>query len=261
LPLSGIRFPCNYLKIKGGIFVKLSKTIVGAICIVAAIGVGAAQWYAVNAASTAAVPVVCARIEIPVGTQITKEMLEVKKMGKLNLPANITGNAAQIVGAYADTDIQPDDIITGGKLSGHAPAYSLQNGQMLYSVALKNLADSLSGKLQNGDIVQVVVPTQTTGNNAVPGNNADALTALQYVRVEGVTASNGQDVNAGNVNTSSTTSNQPATVTLVVNQQQVSALAALGQQEIQFALVSRGDESREKSLLNEQAALLEGMQK
>ena len=113
---------------------KLSKTIVGAICIVAAIGVGAAQWYAVNVASTAAVPVVCAKAEIPAGTQIKKEMLEVKKMGRLNLPANITGNAAQVVGAYADTDIQPDDIITGSKLSGHAPAYTLQNGQMLYSV-------------------------------------------------------------------------------------------------------------------------------
>ena len=241
---------------------KLSKTIVGAICIVAAIGVGAVQWYAVNVASTAAVPVVCAKTEIPVGTQIKKEMLEVKKMGRLNLPANITGNAAQVVGAYADTDIQPDDIITDGKLSGHAPAYALQNGQMLYSVALKNLADSLSGNLQSGDIVQVVVPAQNTGNNAVPDNDADGLQALQYVRVEGVTASNGQEMSAGTANTSSANSStQPATVTLIVNQQQLDALAALGQQEIQFALVSRGDETRAKALLAQQATLLEGMQK
>jgi pilus assembly protein CpaB len=240
--------------------VKLSKTIVGAICIVAAIGVGAVQWYAVNAASTAAVPVVCAKIEIPVGTQITKEMLEIKNMGRLNLPANITGNAAQIVGAYADTDIQPEDIITGGKLSGHAPAYSLQNGQMLYSVALKNLADSLSGKLQSGDIVQVIVPAQNTGNNAVPANGADGLQALQYVRVEGVTASNGQEMSAGTANTSSANSStQPATVTLIVNQQQLDALAALGQREIQFALVSRGDETRAKALLAQQTAILEGL--
>jgi len=242
--------------------VKLSKTIVGAICIVAAIGVGAAQWYAVNVASTAAVPVVCAKVEIPVGAKITKDMLEVKKMGKLNLPANITGNAAQVVGTYADTDIQPEDIITGGKLSGHAPAYSLQNGQMFYSVALKNLADSLSGKLQSGDIVQVVVPAQNTGNNAVPDSNTDGLKALQYVRVESMTASNGQDVSVGNPNTSSTASStQPATVTLIVNPQQLDALAALGQQEIQFALVSRGDEGRSKTLLNEQTGLLGGMQK
>jgi hypothetical protein len=50
-------------------------------------------------------------------------------------------------------------------------------------------------------------------------------------------------------------------VTLIVNQQQLDALAALGQQEIQFALVSRGDETRAKALLAQQATLLEGMQK
>ena len=153
-----------------------------------------------------------------------------------------------------------DDIITGGKLSGHAPAYALQNGQMLYSVALKNLADSLSGKLQSGDIVQVVVPTQATGNNAVPVNNADILKSLQYVRVDSVTYSNGQDAGTGNANTSSGSGNtQPATVTIFVNQQQLNALATLGQQEIQFALVSRGDENKAKSLLAEQNAYLEGL--
>lgn len=239
---------------------KLSKALIGVICIVVAIGLGAVQWYAVNIASTSAVPVVCAKVEIPSGAKITAAMLEVKKMGKLNLPANITGNAAQVVGAYADTDIQPDDIITGGKLSGHAPAYALQNGQMLYSVALKNLADSLSGKLQSGDIVQVVVPTQATGNNAVPVNNADILKSLQYVRVDSVTYSNGQDAGTGNANTSSGSGNtQPATVTIFVNQQQLNALATLGQQEIQFALVSRGDENKAKSLLAEQNAYLEGL--
>lgn len=138
--------------------------------------------------------------------------------------------------------------------------HTLQNGQMLYSVALKNLADSLSGKLQSGDIVQVVVPAQATGNNAVPVNNADILKALQYVRVDSVTYSNGQDAGTENANTSSGSGNtQPATVTVFVNQQQLNALATLGQQEIQFALVSRGDENKANSLLAEQNAYLEGL--
>lgn len=240
---------------------KCSKTALGALCIVVALGVGAAQWYAVNVASTAAVPVVCAKTDIPAGTKITGDMLKVKKMGRLNLPSNITGDADKVVGAYADTEIQPDDIVTGGKLSGHAPADTLQDGQMLYSVTTKNLADSVSGKLQSGDIVQVKVPTQNTGNNAVPGSDSDELKALQYVRVEGVTASNGQSVGNGNPSSSSSTtgSNQPATVTLVVNEQQVDALASLGSNEISFALVSHGDEAKAQSLLSRQAAILKGM--
>lgn len=243
---------------------KFSKTVVGAICIVAAIAVGAAQWYLVNVASTAAVPVVCAKVEIPSGTKITAAMLEVKKMGKLDLPADITGNTDKIVGSYADTDIQPQDIITGGKYSDTSPAYALQDGQMLYSVTVKNLADSLSGNLQSGDIVQVVVPAQNTGNNAVAGGNSDELQALKYVRVESMTNSNGQNVGSGNQTVSSSTtttnSNQPATVTLLVNEKQVDALAALGSNEISFALVSRGDENKAKGLLAKQSAVLEGLQ-
>lgn len=240
---------------------KRSKTLIGGLCIAVAVAVGVGQWVLVNVASTAAIPVVCAKTDIPAGTKITGDMLEIKKMGKLNLPSSITGDTAKIVGAYANTDIQPDDIVTGGKLSGSSPAYALGDGQMLYSVSVKNLADSLSGRLQSGDIVQVVVPTQNTGNNNV-AVNIDTLNALQYVRVETVTASNGQSTDTGTQSASSTaSSNQPAAVTLIVNEQQVDALASLGSSEISFALVSRGDETKAKTLLDEQAALLGGTSK
>lgn len=240
---------------------KRSKTLIGGLCIAVAVAVGIGQWALVNVASTAAVPVVCAKTDIPVGTKITADMLEVRKMGKLNLPSNITGDTAKIVGAYATTNIQPEDIVTGGKLSGSAPAYALEDGQLLYSVTVKSLADSLSGKLQSGDIVRVVVPTQTTGNNNI-AVSSDTIAALQYVRVEAVTASNGQSA-GGNQSASSTTtsSTQPATVTLIVNQQQVDALASLGSSEISFALVSRGDETKAKTLLAKQAALMGGTSK
>lgn len=101
------------------------------------------------------------------------------------MPSNITGSASQVEGTYARTDIQSHDIITGGKVSGHAENKALSDGRMLFSVAVKNLADSLSGKLQTGDIVQVVVPLQNTGNNAV-STSSETLNALQYVEAEGV---------------------------------------------------------------------------
>lgn len=238
---------------------KLKKTTIGALCIATAIVVGGIQWFAVSEASSAAEPVVRAKVEIPSGTKITGAMLETVEMGRRGLPSNITGNSGQVVGAYAQTDIQPHDIITGGKLSGHAPEAALSDGKMLYSISVKNLADSLSGKLQSGDIVQIVVPAQNTGNNAV-GTSSQTLDALQYVEVEAVSTSNGQDVTAASASSTSTGSNQPATVTLYVNQAQVNALAALGQNEISFALVSRGDTSKAKELLTKQDALLQGVQ-
>ena len=238
---------------------KLKRTTVGALCVAAAIAVGGIQWLAVSQASSAAEPVVRAQVEIPSGTKITASMLETVEMGKLGLPSNITGNASQVEGTYAKTDIQAHDIITGGKIAGHAPDTALSDGKMLYSVSVKSLADSVSGKLQGGDIVQTVVPAQNTGNNAV-GPSSESLNALQYVEVEGVTASNGQDAKAASASSASTTGNQPATVTLYVNQTQIDALAALGQNEISFALVSRGDTAKAKELLSKQDSLLQGVQ-
>lgn len=240
---------------------KRSKALIGGLCIAIAMAVGIGQWALVNVASTAAVSVVCAKTDIPAGTKITADMLVVRKMGKLNLPANITGDTTKIVGAYATTDIQPEDIVTNSKFSDSAPKYALADGQMLYSVTVKSLANSLSGKLQSGDIVQVVVPTQNTGNNNV-AVGSDVFDALQYVRVEAVTASNGQSAGENQSASSSNTSGtQPATVTLIVNQQQVGALASLGSSEISFALVSRGDETKAKTLLEKQAALIGGTSK
>lgn len=240
---------------------KKNKTMVGVLCIAVAVIISGLYWYA-NNSTFSTVPVVRAKTTIPVGTKITADMLETVDMGRLNLPSNIPGNVSQVVGAYADTQLSPHEIITGDNLLGHQPTYALGNGQMLYSIPMKNLADSLSGKLQSGDIVRVVVPQQ--GNNA---SNAldNNLRALQYVRVTTVTASNGQDATQQQQSTSSTSSassnNQPATVTLLVNQTQVDALAALGQQEIQLALVSRGDAKRASQLLEQQNALLqEGVQ-
>lgn len=237
---------------------KKNRLTIGVLCIAAAIGVGALYWYAVGGVSE---PVVRAKTEIPAGTQITASMLETIQMGRLNLPENITGSTSQVVGAYASTDISPHDIITGGKLIGHKPAYALKDGQMLYSVAMKNLADSLSGKLERGDIVRVAVPQQSsTGNNVVAGDTSGSLAALQYVRVTSVTLPSGQDTDSASSTSSATAgSTQPATVTLIVNQQQLNALAALGQNEIQLALVSRGDEKAAEQLLAKQDALFTGV--
>ena len=74
---------------------KRSKALIGGLCIAVAVAVGVGQWYLVNVASTAAVPVVCAKTDIPAGTKITGDMLEIKKMGKLNLPSSIIGDTAK----------------------------------------------------------------------------------------------------------------------------------------------------------------------
>lgn len=253
-----------------------NKTVVGGAVIAASVVIAFVVSPMVSYLAASPTAVVRARAEIPAGTKITADMLETVKMGKLGLPANITGNAGQVVGAYAKTEIDPHDIITGNKLSGSQTTYNLSDGQVLMSVTIKNLADGLSGKLQNGDIVTVYAPSQSqAGNNttvsATSNNTVSTVTAganspieLQYVKLVSVTASNGQDVgitqqqqtSSGLNTTTSSGSQQAATATLLLTRRQAAVLSALNQSEIQFALVCRGNTKQAQDYLDKQKALL-----
>lgn len=242
------------------------RMAVGIACIAVAVGVGFVGVPLVNRLTVQTVPVVRAKTEIRQGEKITPDMLETVELGKINLPPNTTGDAALVAGAYATTDIKPEDIITGSKLSKSNPMYNLEDGQYLMSVSVKTLADALSGKLQPGDIVTVFAPKASSsaaaGNNTV-GSTTNANVSpveLQYVKVAAVSASNGANAGQQTSSTSGTSSNSlPATVTLVVNKQQAASLAQLNQSELHFALVHRGGGQKADDLLKQQASILEGV--
>lgn len=239
-----------------------------------AVVVGFGGVFLVNRLTMATVPVVRAKEIIPQGTQITPNMIEVDQVSKYNLQSNVTGNTSLVVGAYATTEIMPQDNITGDKLSKSNPVYTLDTGEMLVSVPVKNLSDALAGQLKAGDIVRVsalVASGSTAGSNNAGGTVTQTTTPaeLQYVKVAAVAASNGQSAavsqaqakTAIGTTTSSNTSNLPASVTLYVNEQQLSRLTQMSQSELTFALVYRGGGTEAKTLLQEQTQLLEGVQK
>lgn len=258
-----------------------NKTVVGGAVIATALILGFVIAPAVNHLSASTTMVVRAKTDISAGTKITGDMLEDVDLGKTNLPSNITGNVNQVIGAYAKTNIDAHDIITGNKLSGHQETYDISDGQVLMSVTIKNLADGLSGKLQNGDIVTVFAPTQSGNSNntaSVTANSNDTVSTvtagannpkeLQYVKLVTVTASNGQDVGTSQVQQQSTSSGsmmnttassgstQAATATLLLTRQQAAILSTLNQGEIQLALVCRGSTKQAQTYLDEQKSLL-----
>lgn len=261
---------------KTGIF--KNKMTVGIIVIILALAVGFLGVPAYNHMLSGNVPVVRAKTEIRQGTKITADMLETVQLGRKNLQANITGDQSKVVGTYAVTEIQPHDIITGSKLSKKAQTTTLEDGQMLMSITMKNLSDSISGQLESGDVVTVFVPQQASAqqsNNSVNSSNTQQTAQgsvaycppeLQYVKVASVTTSNGQSA-GNNANTqqktglgltgnSSSDSSVPATVTVIVNQKQAAVLAAANQKEVQLALACRADSKKADQLLQKQKGQL-----
>ncbi|MFT9075959.1 Flp pilus assembly protein CpaB [Ethanoligenens sp.] len=249
------------------------RIMVSALSIGLAVVVGFGGVFLVNELTMATVPVVRARELISQGTQVTSNMIEIDQVSKYQLQSNVTGDPSLVVGAYATTDILPQDNITGNKLTKANPVYTLADNEMLMSVPVKNLSDALAGQLKAGDIVRISAlkatgSTAGSNNAGGQGNQDTTPTELQFVRVAAVAASDGQNAAVSKnqsktsigATTNSSTSNLPASVTLYVNQQQISRLTQMSQSELIFALVYRGGGAKAQTLLDEQTQILQGVQ-
>ena len=192
--------------------------------------------------------------DIKEGDEITAEMVQTVEVGAYNLPQNLMTDKKEVVGKYATADLAAGDYILSSKLSAvpaaeNAYLYNLDGKKQAISVTIKSFATGLSGKLESGDIVTVIVADyQGKGETAIPPE-------LQYVEVISVTASSGYDANTGEVVDEK---ELPSTVTLLVTTEQAKVLAELEQDsELHLALVYRGTPENAAKFIAAQDALIE----
>ena len=192
--------------------------------------------------------------DIKEGDEITAEMVQTVEVGAYNLPQNLMTDKKEVVGKYATADLTAGDYILSSKLSAvpaaeNAYLYNLDGTKQAISVTIKSFATGLSGKLESGDIVTVIVADyQGKGETVIPPE-------LQYVEVISVTASSGYDANTGDVVDEK---ELPSTVTLLVTTEQAKVLAELEQDsELHLALVYRGTPENAAKFIAAQDALIE----
>ena len=193
-------------------------------------------------------------MDIKEGDEITAEMVQTVEVGAYNLPQNLMTDKKEVVGKYATADLAAGDYILSSKLSAvpaaeNAYLYNLDGTKQAISVTIKSFATGLSGKLESGDIVTVIVADyQGKGETAIPPE-------LQYVEVISVTASSGYDANTGEAVDEK---ELPSTVTLLVTTEQAKVLAELEQDsELHLALVYRGTPENAAKFIAAQDALIE----
>jgi len=237
-----------------------NRTVLGAVCVIAALIIGFVLTPMFTNVLGATETVVRAKQDIPAGTQIINSMVESVKMGRQNLPAGTETNLKNVVGKYAAIDITDEDLITTAKISANSGIYNLKSGQILVSVSVKDLADSVSGKLQSGDVVTVYLPPSANSVATASSNQMSVVPPqLEYVEVAAVTASNGADVDpaqyktvSGSNSNNNNNSNLPTTVTLLVNEQQAQILTTQDNGIIHFALAAKSGQYAQQ-LLQKQA--------
>lgn len=232
-----------------------NRTVIGVLCILLALVIcfGVTPLFSRSASEKAEIVRVTA--DIKEGDEITAETVQTVEVGAYNLPSGIMTEKDEVVGKYATADLKVGDYILASKLSNEPAAenaylYNLDGTKQAISVTIKSFATGLSGKLESGDIVSVLVADyQGMGETVIPPE-------LQYVEVISVTASSGYDANTGEAVEDE--KELPSTVTLLVTTEQAKVLAGLEQEsELHLALVYRGAPENADEFIAAQDALIE----
>lgn len=184
--------------------------------------------------------------QIEKNTQITEDMLEIKHMPKQAVTQNTITDKKQIVGKVSNVQLLPEDNLVMQKFTEvgtetDKALYEMDNSEQLaISVTLANLASSVSGKIQPGDVVSVYGFINETKQLA-------DYTDLQYIEVIGVSNSSAEELSTRNSDSETDSSDKvvPATVTLSVNRNQAQELVVLeNTSSIHIVFVGRGEISR-----------------
>lgn len=231
-----------------------NRTVVGVLCILLALIICFGVTPLFSRSASEKTEIVRVTKDIKEGDEITAEMVQTVEVGAYNLPQNLMTDKKEVVGKYATADLAAGDYILSSKLSAvpaaeNAYLYNLDGKKQAISVTIKSFATGLSGKLESGDIVTVIVADyQGKDETAIPPE-------LQYVEVISVTASSGYDANTGEVVDEK---ELPSTVTLLVTTEQAKVLAELEQDsELHLALVYRGTPENAAKFIAAQDALIE----
>lgn len=212
-----------------------------------------------NEAVSAKVTVVRVKSEIEKGELITESKLQTIEVGGYNLASDVVKSKADIVGKYAKSNIYKNDYISASKLSDQPLAnYGYLNEfngeERAVSVTIKSFAAGLSGKLEPGDIVSILVADYGELKETI------SPAELQYVQVLAVTAGTGLDTDEYEKNTESIEKDKelPSTLTLRVSANQARILTELEVKgKIHAVFVYRGNKDNANKFLEEQKKILE----
>ncbi|WP_294855250.1 Flp pilus assembly protein CpaB [uncultured Oscillibacter sp.] len=193
--------------------------------------------------------------DVKAGTKVTEDLLTVVDMSPYHLPSDTLHEKQAAVGRYVKTDAVAGDLATASRFSEGYPGadpqmVGLPEDTVVISISLPDLSQSVSGKLRQGDIVQIF---------AVEDNNsfrAAAPPELQYVEVLAASYADGSDVQETQDTAVDNTAKDGAlsTVTLLANAEQAACLAGLNQNaKLHAALVIRGDDAAKARALEAQA--------
>lgn len=227
-----------------------NRTIIGIVCIVLALVVTFAVASLVNKLSDSRTDIVRLKNDIVQGHMIQESDIEVVTVGSTGLPTNIITKKEAVVGKFAACDLKANTDLLQSMISDKSDSaddvfHTLDGTKQAISITISSFAGGLSGKLENGDIVSLVVFENETNEATIPGG-------LTYVKVITTTTAEGFDKDELTPNEDGTYE-LPTTLTLLVNPTQAKMLVEYENRGVIHAdLVYRGDSKTAQKFLDAQ---------
>ena len=227
-----------------------NRTIIGIVCIVLALVVTFAVAPLVNKLSDSRTDIVRLKNDIVQGHMIQESDIEVVTVGSTGLPTNIITKKEAVVGKFAACDLKANTDLLQSMISDKSDSaddvfHTLDGTKQAISITISSFAGGLSGKLENGDIVSLVIFENETNKATIPGG-------LTYVKVITTTTAEGFDKDELTPNEDGTYE-LPSTLTLLVNPTQAKMLVEYENRGVIHAdLVYRGDSKTAQKFLDAQ---------
>lgn len=225
-----------------------NRTVIGIICMVLAVVLTFVVSPLVSKLTTDTVEVPRLSTDVQRGSKIAESNIETVSVKKDSLPGGVVTDKSHIIGMYASSNLFAGDYVTDKKVSTKSNTaddtiYALNGSKFAMSFTIDSFAAGLSGKLQNGDVISLVVK-DSNGKSVMPAS-------FKYVKVITTTTAGGVDQDKV-VKNDDGTFDAPATVTLLVNATQAQLLADYEEGTISCVLVYRGSDENVQKFLDKQ---------
>lgn len=191
------------------------------------------------------------------GSIVTSDDVELVEVGGYNLPEGLAKEISDVTNTYATTNLYIGDYLLPTKLSRDplSSDLSLNNipdGYVAISITTQTLASGLSDKLQANDIIRLYHYDKDEVLEPVVD-----IPELRYVKVLGVTDSEGLPIDYTTPPAEDEERQQTATITVLATPTQALLLTKFENEGVlHAALICRGNETLAEDLLGRQDDIL-----
>ncbi len=249
-----------------------NKFLIGILCIIIGVTVGFVLLPKSQDADIAMTKAVRLTQDVQAGTKLERGMLEVISAPAASVPDGASSAPESFLNRYASSQLYKGDILTADKVRDtlvDPVAAAAAKGKQLISVTVPSLSAGVSGTLQPGDVVSIMVTSKVTQFNqslglltaTQPPEEASGATAqnslissvtresqtyipeeLRYLEICKVSSSDGTDALVNDTKNAEEPNRLPVTITFYATEEQALKLAEVEQNgEIHVTFLARGD--------------------